>query len=354
MNVNNIFPVNLLEEMIEEGYINKNKHPSENLFIYNYSKKCQYDNKWNTVTLNCRGLILDDDYNIIARPFRKFFNLEEHINYPELGKIPNSNYKIFDKLDGSLGILYKNSKGDPCIASRGSFTSDQANFANDLIKNNKILYNYLLKNTYDDKTYCFEIIYPENRIIVDYGDRKDIVLIGLIDNKTGLSLDIPNHYPFPKINGYKDIRSLSLLKSQNLKNKEGYIIKYDCGFIMKIKFENYKFLHYIKHNITSLTIWEKLSKNVSVEEIIDAIPDECYDWVKDKIFSLKNKHRKIKEYCLNYKKYLTDSPLFDNRKEIAYYIKNNKYKFLIFKLLDSKDIDSYIWKIIKPSFETPF
>ena len=37
------------------------------------------------------------------------------------------------------------------------------------------------------KTYLFEIIYPENRIVVDYGDYKGLVLIDVIDNETGKS-----------------------------------------------------------------------------------------------------------------------------------------------------------------------
>lgn len=37
--------------------------------MYNYTAKAQYDKLWNEVTLQCRGLILDGDGNVVARPF---------------------------------------------------------------------------------------------------------------------------------------------------------------------------------------------------------------------------------------------------------------------------------------------
>lgn len=48
-----------------------------NIKIYNYGRKCQFDpNAWDDVTEKTRGLIVDwDDGEVLARPFRKFFNL---------------------------------------------------------------------------------------------------------------------------------------------------------------------------------------------------------------------------------------------------------------------------------------
>ena len=44
------------------------------IFIYNYSRSCTLEGVWNEATLQCRGIIVDKDYNILARPFEKFFN----------------------------------------------------------------------------------------------------------------------------------------------------------------------------------------------------------------------------------------------------------------------------------------
>ncbi len=138
----------LLKQMIDEGYVMVQKHPNADLFIYNYSRKCQYERNWNEITLLTRGLILDGDMNIVARPYKKFFNIEEHT--PE--QIPNLPFEIYEKLDGSLGILF-NYKNEWIIASRGSFTSDQA------IKATEMLKNYDMSNLNKEYTYIFEIIY---------------------------------------------------------------------------------------------------------------------------------------------------------------------------------------------------
>ncbi|MDZ7880897.1 MAG: hypothetical protein U5L45_24690 [Saprospiraceae bacterium] len=42
----------LLREMIENNYVNVNKHPTHDLFIYNYTAKTQYDRIWNEITLS--------------------------------------------------------------------------------------------------------------------------------------------------------------------------------------------------------------------------------------------------------------------------------------------------------------
>ena len=99
----------------------KNDHPTLPISIYNYSRTCQYENKWDEITKMCRGLILDQEGNVIAKGFNKFFNMEEH--QPE--EIPNEPFEVFEKLDGSLGILFWY-QGKWILATKGSFTSDQS------------------------------------------------------------------------------------------------------------------------------------------------------------------------------------------------------------------------------------
>ena len=141
----------LLKEMIDTNYVNVNKHPTHDLFIYNYTAKSQYDRMWNDVTLMCRGLIMDAEYNIVARPFTKFFNLGEHENQV----VPNESFKIFEKLDGSMGVLYWIGN-EPFMATRGSFTSEQSVKANAILRSK---YADILRGLDKSKTYLFEIIY---------------------------------------------------------------------------------------------------------------------------------------------------------------------------------------------------
>ena len=90
-----------LEKLIKDGYISKRKHPTKDLWIYNYTNKTQWEKHWNDWTLRCRGLIMDEKYNIIARPFEKFFNLGE-IDHD----IPNLPFEVTEKMDGSLIIWF--------------------------------------------------------------------------------------------------------------------------------------------------------------------------------------------------------------------------------------------------------
>jgi RNA ligase len=189
-----------INQLINEGYITKRPHSSGELLIYNYTAKAQYDRMWTPETMQCRGLILDIDGAIVARPLPKFFNLQEHKE-----SLPAEPFDVYEKLDGSLGILYWH-RDQPYIASRGSFSSDQA------IKANQILLTlYAESIPFLDKslTYLFEIIYPSNRIVVDYGTFEGLVLLAVIETESGQECDIDEfrHLGFPiakKYDGFKE------------------------------------------------------------------------------------------------------------------------------------------------------
>ena len=74
------------------------------------------------MTLACRGLIVDErDGGVVARPYRKFFNHDQPDAPPLDVTAPVT---VTDKLDGSLGILYREPSGAVAVATRGSFASD--------------------------------------------------------------------------------------------------------------------------------------------------------------------------------------------------------------------------------------
>ena len=178
MKLYDLLDKDILNEMIDKEYVNVTKHPQFPLYIYNYSKKCQFEHAWNEVTETCRGLIVDGELNIIARPFKKFYNYEELLQMN--AQIPDEEFEVYEKLDGSLGILYF-WKDKAYIATRGSFISSMALHATNLL-NKKYDVSLLEKS----KTYLFEIIYPKDLHIVTYKDVDDIFLLAVIDNETGI------------------------------------------------------------------------------------------------------------------------------------------------------------------------
>lgn len=334
----------LLNKMIEEGYVNVNKHSQADIYIYNYANKTQFERMWNNITKKCRGLIMDKDFNLICHPFEKFFNLEELENSGEI--IPGEKFEVYEKMDGSLGILYWIDE-KPHIATRGSFTSEQA------IKGTQILhekYSHLFDRLDKDKTYLFEIIYPENRIVVDYGPKEDLVLLAIRHTETGEDL-ILEDIGFPLVKRYDGINDFRKLKELEEDNKEGFVIKFKSGFRMKIKFEEYKRLHRILTNISNKSIWEILSTNGSFDELIAKVPDEFYDWLMKTKNELISKYKEIEKECKDTYKPQEE---FESRKEFAEYVKKQKYPHILFKMNDDKDYTDYLWKLIKPEYSKPF
>lgn len=348
--------IETLEKYHKDGLLHKQTHPTLDLTIWNYSPRVQYEKLWDDITIQCRGLVTNSKGEIVARPFKKFFNYEEH--KPE--EIPNENYVVYEKMDGSLGILF-NYQGEWVLATRGSFTSTQAIKGRELLE--KYDYNRLVK----DYTYLFEIIYSENRIVCNY-DFEDLVLLGMIHTKTGDEVDIHN-------DNNEDIRLKNLIKNLNLNivtvyktwgesydllkeeisnDKEGYVIRFKNGFRMKIKGEEYKRLHRILTNISNRDIWEYLRAGKPMDEILDKVPDEFYDWVKNEEYKFNQMFIITKTMAeMAFLKYITPDM---TRKESAEIIKkqNLEIQSILFKLLDGKDCSDLIWKNLYPKYSKPF
>jgi RNA ligase len=329
----------LLQEMIAQNYIRVNKHPNCDLYIYNYTQFAQYERVWNEITLACRGLILNESLEIIARPFPKFFNLGEIENQ----NIPNTSFEVYDKLDGSLGILYW-IDDTPYIASRGSFNSDQSNRATAML-HSKYKDSWALLNK--KNTYIFEIIYPENRIVLDYGNTEALVLLGIIDTATATELPL-QELGFPLVERYDGLNDINALQVLNQDNKEGFVIKFSNNYRLKVKFDEYLRLHRIITEVSNINIWEYLKTNQSMEEILERVPDEFFDWVKNTKTELENQYLAIERQCQ------TDFKILETVKETALYFQTCPYQSVLFAMLHKRDYAEIIWKRIRPTFEKPF
>ncbi|MCD6066974.1 MAG: hypothetical protein K0S33_1800 [Bacteroidetes bacterium] len=329
----------LLNKMMAEGYVVTQKHPNEKLFIYNYTQSAQFERVWNEVTLQCRGLIMDENFSVVARPFTKFFNLGEHENQ----EIPNEKFEVYEKMDGSLGILYWNDD-KPAIATRGSFTSKQSVKATEMLHEKYAHTFSLLDKT---KTYLFEIIYPENRIVVNYGEQEDLVLLAITDNATGK--DVPlSDIGFTLVKRYDGINSLQALKELEEENKEGFVIKFEGGIRYKVKFDDYVRIHRVVTQVSSLNIWEYLKENKPLNEVLERVPDEFFNWVRETVDRMHANFAEIEAVAKAEYKELED------RKETAIYFQTCKYPQVLFAMLDKKDHSRVIWKMLKPEYERPF
>lgn len=333
-----------IEKHIENKNITKRKHPEEDLYILNYTIKAAYNKEWDEATKMCRGLIIDSDYSIIARPFPKFFNYEEYTDlvFPE-------KFAFYEKIDGSLGIMYYAS-GTPRISTRGSFTSWQAERATEIL-NTK--YKEWVENSWSEEkskeyTVLFEIVYPENRIIVDYGETEDLFLLGAVRTDTGRSSRLLGT-PFPEPQGFvcDSVEELiEYMKNTDTHEKEGFVVHFPVSDLrVKMKYNKYKEVAKTLNKLTKRNIWECLKKHGEIEKIIDMVPDEFHEEIRKVENELREKYRAIEESCL---KTFTDTDKDRGRGKIARDFVKQKYSHILFSMLDEKDYSSQIWNIIRP------
>ena len=59
------------------------------LYVLKYKKRVFFDNVWNQFTEECRGTIVDQDFNVISRPFTKIYNYGIESKAPRLAGSTN-------------------------------------------------------------------------------------------------------------------------------------------------------------------------------------------------------------------------------------------------------------------------
>lgn len=221
---------------------------------------------WCVETIRCRGLVVDaNDDTIVGMCIPKFHNLTEgaahHLKaYKEC--IDNKmSFTVTEKMDGSFGNVWwdKYQQKWRC-STRGSFESDQAIFATEYL--NK--HYHLIKGDLNFNV-IVEIIYPENRVVVDYGDRAELVLLTGFNEKCEefhrYELDVVasiwhmNIVPTHKFSSIDEI----VTKCETLDgNHEGYVLRFENGFRTKIKGKIYCELHKIISGLSTTAVYENI------------------------------------------------------------------------------------------------
>ena len=342
----------VLEKYYNDGLVYKQVHPTLPLTIWNYSEKVQYEGLWDEITLQTRGLVTDNDGNIIVHPFKKFFNIEE-------GKhTPTEEFEVYEKMDGSLGILFFY-EGKWIVVTRGSFTSDQSVKAQELLRS-----KYIVESIPKGYATLFEIIYPENRIVVDYGDEEKLVVLGMTSRVSGKEMDynsllnVHNESGMSVVKKYDGIKDYKQLKEMVKNDQEGFVVKFSNGDRVKVKGVEYLRLHKIMGNLSTTAVWEVLSNSGDMENLLKDVPDEFYKKIKTYVQDLKYGFFQISERAgklhdgFRYGKY-GDRDSEPTKKEFAEFVFNQDKVLqpVMFSMWDRKPYDHIIWRIIKPDFK---
>lgn len=332
-----------IEKDIEGGWINKVNHKTLPLSILKYTKQTQFEYDWTPVRMFCRGIIVNDTYDVIALPFVKFFS---HDEIPSLLK--RKKYRLFDKIDGTciLAFFYD----DKLITTTlDDFDSEQS------MKVKKILltkYIDFFKTMRKDRTYIFEFCSPEHKVVIDYKEDQ-LFLLGITDPQLGIEC----------LDEYDDISNISkpkeysthwnnLLKN-DLKDKEGYIILFEDGTRFKAKYDHYLKTDRLYYSPTQ--VWQAM-KDGDINELVSSCPSEFDSELNELITHFEKRYNDVKREVVEIYKYLlhnySDELIKNDDEYFSFIIRDYpaRVKRLLFSINkeEQQTLDSKIWKQIKP------
>ena len=265
----------------------------------------------NPLVQQCRGIILDEDDNwrVVARPFDKFFNLGE----PNCAQIDWATARPLEKLDGSLAILYYYD-GQWHMATSG--TPDASGPVGNLDKTFKDLFwqtwydaGYTTDSLDRDFTWMFELMTPENRIVVPHS-RYSLKLIGVRHRVTGEEIDIrdpkynlENDFEVVQEFPYKSPEAL-LTSFENMDGlmQEGYVVV-DAKFNrVKIKHPRYVLFHQMVGSLTKKKVLDAVRRGES-PEILTYFPTWAaeFEAMKAKLDFLVGVYENAYEGLISYK-----------------------------------------------------
>lgn len=361
--------VSIMDEFEQEVTLgNVRKTVKGDLVLYCYTQKCNYEKNWNEITKQARGVIFNRiTGECIAKPFYKFFNLNE-VEETRLENLPKESYEVFDKVDGSLGILYW--QGDqPMIATKGSFDSPQAYEAMKILIEKG--YHIHLKDFSKDITLLFEIIYPENRqtpgaiLVSDYGKTRDLILLAGINRKSNVELSreeldkISEKMGFPLVVRYNHtIEEMIQMQKTLPKEREGFVVRFPNRLRVKIKGDEYMKIHRLLNNMTPLFLWENMTNGVVPNSLKQEVPEEYRNYMEGLVSKLESRYKDAWFKILDLMETIDpmwrhqDSKNKEFMKKVGLTMKDKDFEFkeVVFPMILGKEdvVEKLIMKRIRP------
>ena len=205
--------------------------------------------------------------------------------------------RVQNKEDGSIisAIRFKN--GNIRMKSKMSFESEQAQMAQEIFMHEdshylrKLITNCLNKGL----TPIFELVGPENQIVLEYQEL-ELVLLQIRDsngeylNRVNMELYAQGQVKIAEDFDIEDnysVQELLQLKETDQRNIEGWIVTFEDGQMAKIKTDKYLSLH-------GLIGPDAFRENLLVKTILDGNIDDVISALvpgakKDKIITLDEK-----------------------------------------------------------------
>jgi len=332
-----------LKKRVDQGLVAA--RPNGRLTIFDYTNQCMFDRAWDEFTMQARGLVLDDQGRVIARPWRKFFNVNER---PEtlIQALPAETPELSDKMDGSMVIVFHDEETGWRAITRGCWENIQTKYANKWLVQN-------FGRLHRDTTYMFELIAPWNRLVIPY-DQDEMILIGMVKTASGEDASYAQVKDYGLNYGFKSVgfqtRPISeiSLEDPTVRDREGYVARFSNGLRVKLKYREYMILHKILTGLSVKGIWQTLSENN--EPSFDRVPDEFMEWFREQRDGLKKSFKDMEERA---KVAFAAVPPQPSRKDYAIAFKKTPDLMpILFLMLDKYPYDQLIWDRIKPKGQT--
>ena len=235
------------------------------VYLLKYKRSVFYNNLWNEYLEECRGTLVDEDYNLISRPFTKIYNYGVEKRAPEL--IPSTTITAVRKVNGFMvAVTWYND--DILVSTTGSTDSDYVKMALELIDRSK--YRDVCKN-WKGYTFMFECVHPNDPHIIPenigmylLGFRQNYWNSNLVYAKDELSL-LAGQFGCFEVEQYH-VKLVTLLKIIKNVKHEGFVIYTGNGFCAKIKSPYYLVKKFVARNPNTDKLMDKNVKQKVEEE----------------------------------------------------------------------------------------
>jgi len=138
------------------------KPAGDGIFVLKYSKRVFYDNLWNDYLEECRGTIVDSDFNVVQRPFTKIYNYGVEAKSPVLSE--DTIVECFRKVNGFM-IAVTMHNGKLLVSTTGSTANDYVDMANSFIDRRRETFERYVSN-FPNLTFMFECVHENDPHII--------------------------------------------------------------------------------------------------------------------------------------------------------------------------------------------
>lgn len=279
------------EDKLHELGVHFYKHGD--LTVYQYSQIESFPFKRNPVVIESRGVVLDNNLKVIARPFDRFFNYGEDDVCPDINW---AECHIYEKVDGSLiKVFHYNGNWHAGTKKTAYGNTDVNGF--DVMFKDLVYKGFNVKTQeefnsifegFEGLTLIFELTSRENKVVTSYPGTQ-MWLLAVRDNDTGMYIDKDEIVLNLKNSGRLDKHSIRLPKKFTFDSysacakaadelpdlNEGYVVYNTDGVpILKIKSPAYVAAHQLRGNGLSGNKALELVINFEESEYLSLFPED--------------------------------------------------------------------------------